>query len=75
MTDKTENQAMTDTQPAYDPPQALRMGAIRAGAGQCEVGSGDQDYCYPGNNAAGEGCMEDGSAALGNCSAGPDVLA
>jgi hypothetical protein len=44
MTDQLENQTMADTQPTYEPPQALRMGNIHTGAGggQCALpGSAD----------------------------------
>jgi hypothetical protein len=67
MTDKPENQVMADTQPAYDPPQALRMGDIHAGAGGilCEAGSGIQGPCQAGIGATPE-CLANGDGAL-NC--------
>ena len=69
MTDKPKNPIEIDTQPAYDPPQALRMGDIHAGSGGgvCNPsGSGDTGYCTTGNNAAGDGCIENGNSAF-NC--------
>jgi hypothetical protein len=68
MTDKSENQAMANTQPAYDPPQALRMGDIHAGTGGVgctQPGSGDTAICDTGNSASPE-CLADGNGAL-NC--------
>jgi hypothetical protein len=66
MADKSENQAMADSQPAYDPPQALRMSSVRAGTGLCaNLGSGDADYCNTGNSATGDGC--DQGDAAGGC--------
>jgi hypothetical protein len=68
MTDQSENQVITsDSQPAYDPPLALRMGDIHAGTGgvtSCaEAGSGHQGDCLPGTSATGE-CLNDGGGAL-----------
>jgi hypothetical protein len=66
MTDKPENQVTANTQPVYDPPQALRMGSVRAGTGLCvNQGSSDVDYCSIGNNATGDGC--DQGISAGGC--------
>jgi hypothetical protein len=65
MTDKLEKQAGVAIQPTYDPPQALRMGDIRAGAGGtpcAQPGSGDVGYCSAGSGAQGDGC-DPGNAA------------
>jgi hypothetical protein len=62
MTDKPENQVMADTQPAYDPPQALRMGDIHAGAG----GTG----CVQGSAVMVISGCRDGIGADGDCSTG-----
>jgi hypothetical protein len=68
MANKPKNAIEVDTQPAYDPPQALRMGDIHAGAGgvSCaEAGSGFQGSCLPGTSAAVDCSTGDG--ATGNC--------
>lgn len=43
-----------DTQPAYDPPQALRLGDVHTGAGGvlCSNGSGDVAECTVGFSAS-----------------------
>jgi hypothetical protein len=67
MTDKPENQVTANTQPVYDPPQALRMGDIHAGAGgiTCgQPGSGDTGYCSTGNSAQGDGCSPGNAASV-----------
>lgn len=74
MTDKLENQTTPDAQPAYDPPQALRVASVRAGAGLCSnQGSGDYDYCNVGNNAGGDGCGQ--GIAAGGCAASGNAAA
>lgn len=67
MTDRPKNQIEADTQPTYDPPQALRMGDIHAGTGgiTCMDGSGVPGWCNAGNSAAGE-CTGDGNNAAGS---------
>jgi hypothetical protein len=64
MTDKPKNQIEADTQPAYDPPQALRMGDIHAGTGGtgCTLPGSGASPCGAGNSAVGE-CLGDGTGA------------
>jgi len=56
---------------AYEPPSALRLGGLHAGAGNtyCSaLGSGNQSGCADGNSAAGAGCLDNGNDALfGDC--------
>jgi hypothetical protein len=71
MTDKREKQTGVEGQPAYDPPQALRMGDVRAGAGgtACrQPGSGYSGNCQAGDVPDGD-CLTVGGTAL-TCSTG-----
>jgi hypothetical protein len=75
MTDKLEKQAKVEGQPTYDPPQALRMGDVRAGAGGVicqQPGSGDTGFCSPGSGALGDGCQEGNGASA--CTVGNDAI-
>ena len=65
-----------DAQPAYDPPQALRLGDTHTGAGGvlCDTGSGDEVECTAGFSAS--TCNVTGNTA-GVCfqaGSGPAVL-
>jgi hypothetical protein len=62
MTNKPKNPIEIDTQPAYDPPQALRMGDIHAGTGGSP--------CEPTGSAAMVAGCQDGGEASGDCSTG-----
>lgn len=66
MSDRPKGQA-PDTRPAYDPPRAMRLSEVHAGAGECVPGSGDAQFCYfSGNGALGE-CLADGSGDTVSC--------
>jgi hypothetical protein len=68
MTDQSENQVITsDGQPAYDPPQALRMGDIHAGAGQIQCEN-------PGSSDLAGACRSTGPSANTDCSTGDGAL-
>jgi hypothetical protein len=58
----------TDTRPAYDPPQAMRLSHVHTGEGLCDpAGSGDLEACYvPGSTAQNE-CLSEGIGAIGWC--------
>ena len=79
MEDKSKDRATAHTQPAYDPPQAMRLSQVHTGQGLCEVpGSGDFEACYePGNTAAVEclvGLSADGACLYSGSSATLDCL-
>jgi hypothetical protein len=51
---------------SYEPPRAMRLGTVHAGAGYCRPGSGDAGGCgTPGNSAVGRGCNLPGNSAGG----------
>ena len=54
----------------YEPPQAMRLGEVRNGTGDCwSSGSGDASWCYISGNGAtgGNGCEGAGNLATGVC--------
>lgn len=80
MTDNLEKQAKVDVQPAYDPPQALRMGSMHTGeggiaacadgsgfVGDCASGASATNWCYMVGNSAGLGCDTSGNTPGEGC--------
>jgi hypothetical protein len=79
MTDKLEKQTKIDVQPAYDPPQALRMGGMHTGEGgaacadgsgfdgACNSGTGASNWCFQVGNSAAVGCDTSGNTPVGEC--------
>ena len=56
---------MKDEKDNYEPPKAMRLTSLDAGAGYgCDpMGSGDTGYCKePGNSASGDGCRAEGNS-------------
>ena len=69
MQEELKNQQPQDDRPKYEPPQAMRLTTVRAGAGHCFTpGSGDNDTCYSAGNSAGYWCTGPGNTAITNCS-------
>lgn len=71
--DKLKN---TKEQPRYKAPTALSLVDVQKGMGEClYIGSSDAEVCRSnGNNALGEGCLEMGMSAEGNCMAGFSIF-
>ncbi len=65
-----------ELKPKYVTPQAIPLGEMAKGAGQCVSGSSNTDECFVGNAASGLGCF-DGNAASGagaHCGNGSGVI-
>ena len=58
---------MKDEKDVYEPPRAMRLTALDGGAGFCEQGNSDAEYCYVPGNTAGGDCDSDGGSATGQC--------
>ena len=74
-TDKASRRG--DIRPSYEPPRALRMGAVGGSTGACQgPGTGDGGLCdSAGIGATGAGCNWPGNGADGSCkSLGIDVV-
>ena len=57
-----------DERDVYTPPCVVKISDIKRGEGQhaCQTGSGDTEYCYPGNSAL-NCCDKNGNSATGIC--------
>ena len=76
MQEERKNQQPQDDRPKYEPPQAMRLTAVRAGEGTC-IGSGSNDIncCYWTGYSADGPCRDLGNTATGYCDSGssPDA--
>ena len=68
MDEQSKDSGVCDSRAVYVPPSVVRISDLKQGKGQtsCEPGSGNTDYCHPGNSAH-MCCDTNGNNASGSC--------